>query len=203
MAMANRDIMAAARSRLTGKWGIAIPIVLIYSVICLVLGAVPVAGIIAGLVLGGALMFGLNSSFLGIVQGKEVKVGNFFDGFSSFGNSCIAYLLMCLFIVLWSLLLIVPGIIAALSYSMTFFILSENRELTGSEAIRRSKEMMAGNKGKLFCLWCRFIGWSLLGFITLGIGLLWIGPYLMTSLAKFYEDIKQPAAVATVEPIPQ
>jgi uncharacterized membrane protein len=203
MAMANRDIMAAARSQLEGKWGVAVPIVLIYLVILIGLGLIPIAGIIAGLILTGAFEFGLFSSFLGIVQGKEVKVGNLFDGFSCFGSSCVAYLLMLLFTLLWTLLLIVPGVIAALSYAMTFFILSENREITGSEAIRRSKKMMEGNKGKLFCLGCRFIGWWLLGIITIGIGFLWIMPYFIASIAKFYEDIKQPDAVAAVGAVVQ
>ena len=89
------------------------------------LGAVPLVGLIAALVLGGAFKFGLFSSFFGIMKGKEIKVGNLFDGFSYFGNSYIAYLLVGLFTLLWTLLLIVPGFIAALRYSMTFFILSE------------------------------------------------------------------------------
>jgi uncharacterized membrane protein len=135
------------------------------------------------------------------VKGKEVTVGNLFDGFSCFGSSCIASLLVLLFTFLWTLLLIVPGIIAGLSYAMTFFILSENREITGSEAIRRSKKMMAGNKWKLFCLGCRFIGWSLLGIITLGVGFLWIGPYYLTSLAKFYDDLRQNEEA--LAPVPQ
>jgi uncharacterized membrane protein len=58
--------------------------------------------------------------------------------------------------------------------------------------------MMMGNKGKLFCLECRFIGWGLLCIVTLGIGLLWIGPYYMTSMAKFYDDIRQPAEIQPV-----
>jgi uncharacterized membrane protein len=87
---------------------------------------------------------------------------------------------------------------------MTFFILSENREITGSEAIRRSKKMMVGHKWPLFCLGFRFIGWFLLGVITLGIGLLWIWPYYMASLAKFYEEVKRSAvAVPAGESIVQ
>ncbi|MGA3052003.1 MAG: DUF975 family protein [Chitinispirillaceae bacterium] len=198
MAMTNRDIMAAARSQLKGKWGTAILIVLVYLLIFVGLGLIRIAGIVAHLILTGAFVFGLCSSFLGMVKGKEVTVGNLFDGFSCFGSSCAAYLLILLFTLLWTLLLIVPGVIAALSYAMTFFILSENRELTGLEAIRRSKKMMMGNKGKLFCLECRFIGWGLLCIVTLGIGLLWIGPYYMTSMAKFYDDIRQPAEIQPV-----
>jgi uncharacterized membrane protein len=195
MALENRDIMAAARSNLKGKWGIAIPLGLIFFVIFMVIGLIPFVGLIATLVLRGALNLGLYSSFLGIIQGKEIKVGNLFDGFSCFGSSCIAYLLIILFTILWTLLLIIPGIIASLSYAMTFFILSENHDITGLEAIRRSKQMMEGNKWQLFCLGLRFIGWFLLGIITVGIGFLWIGPYYLASLAKFYDDVREPAVV--------
>jgi uncharacterized membrane protein len=89
------------------------------------------------------------------------------------------------------LLLIVPGIIAALSYSMTYFIIAENDSIGSLEAITKSKEMMRGNKWKLFCLCCRFLGWILLCILTIGIGFLWLYPYMMVSFAKFYDDIKR------------
>jgi uncharacterized membrane protein len=99
---------------------------------------------------------------------------------------------MLLFVILWALLLIVPGIIAAISYSMTFYIMADNKEMSAQDAIRKSKVLMTGNKYRYFCLGCRFIGWFILGIVTLGIGFLWIMPYFMVSNARFYESLIQP-----------
>jgi uncharacterized membrane protein len=88
------------------------------------------------------------------------------------------------------LLLIIPGLIAAYSYSMTFYILADNKSMGALEAIKKSKEMMNGNKWKLFRLSFRFFWWMLLSIVTLGIGLLWLIPYMSVSFATFYDDIK-------------
>ena len=75
--------------------------------------------------------------------------------------------------------------------SMAFFIIADDADCGPLEAISRSKEMMKGNKWKLFCLHWRFFGWALLAaFFTFGIGYLWLVPYMQTSFAKFYEDVK-------------
>ena len=97
---------------------------------------------------------------------------------------------MCIFILLWTLLLIIPGIIATYSYAMTFFIIADDPQAGALEAIGRSKEMMRGHRWKLFCLFLRFIGWSLLCLLTFGIGFLWLTPYMQTSLAHFYDDVR-------------
>ena len=98
--------------------------------------------------------------------------------------------LMVLFICLWSLLLIIPGIIKTFSYAMTPFILEENPDLSANDAIDRSRAMMKGHKFDLFWLLLSFIGWGILCIFTLGIGLLWLTPYMQTSVAAFYEDVK-------------
>ena len=97
---------------------------------------------------------------------------------------------MYIFIALWSLLLIIPGIVKSLSYAMTPYILEENPELSANEAIDRSRAMMRGHKYDLLWLYLSFIGWFLLSFLTLGIGLLWLIPYVETAQAAFYEDVK-------------
>ena len=91
---------------------------------------------------------------------------------------------------LWSLLFVIPGIIATYSYSMSFYILRDNPDMDANAARKASIEMMKGNKWKLFCLELSFIGWMLLSMLTFGILLLWVGPYMETAKAAFYEELK-------------
>jgi uncharacterized membrane protein len=186
----NKDLMKQAREALSGKWGLAVGTFLVYILIMGGLQIVPVAGYIASLIIGGPMGVGIAIFSMAISRNQEAKLSQIFDGFNKFGVSLGAYLLMLLFIILWMLLLIVPGIIAAISYSQTFFIIAENDSIGSMEAINKSKKMMDGYKWKYFCLCLRFIGWALLCILTLGIGFLWLGPYMMVSFAKFYDDIK-------------
>ena len=94
------------------------------------------------------------------------------------------------FTILWSLLLVIPGIIKSYSYAMTSFILKGEPEMKNNAAIEKSMAMMEGNKMKLFMLDLSFIGWAILCIFTLGIGLLFLQPYVAISRAAFYEDLK-------------
>ncbi len=151
----------------------------------------PFAGGVISLLVGGPIALGLAILFLAIARSEGAQLGMLFDGFRRFGDALGAYLLVAIFTLLWTLLLIVPGIIAAISYSMTYFILRDDHSVGPLDAIRRSKKMMQGNKWKFFCLQWRFFWWTLLCVLTCGIGFLWLQPYIMTSAALFYEDLKQ------------
>ena len=98
--------------------------------------------------------------------------------------------LMIIFIMLWSLLLVIPGIIKAYSYAMTPYILEEHPELSANAAIDRSRAMMKGHKFDLFWLQLSFIGWGILAVVTCGIGFFWLAPYMDTAQAAFYRDLK-------------
>jgi len=207
----NRELMTRARSSLHGKWGLSVGVFLLYFVITILPGAIisvilkgngnsqdaaTFAQLISGAyqwIVTGPFFLGLCLFFLKLARRSDVQVGMLFEGFNFFGKSLATYLLMMLFIILWALLLIVPGIIAAYSYAMTFFILADDPSIKPLEAIRLSKKMMKGNKWKLACLQGRFIGWYLLAILTCGIGLLWVAPYFQTSYANFYEDVKDRA----------
>ena len=186
----NADVMRITRESLKGNWAIAIGTFLLYMVITSVMQFVPFLGPIALLVLSGPLAFGLTIFFLNISRGQEARVEQIFQGFQNFGNAVGAYLLMVVFVILWMLLLIVPGIIAAISYAMTFYIIADDSTIGPMEALNKSKKMMYGYKWKFFCLGLRFIGWALLCILTLGIGFLWLFPYVQVSIAKFYDDVK-------------
>ena len=90
---------------------------------------------------------------------------------------------------LQEVLFIIPGVIASYSYAMTDYILTENPELTAKEAIEKSKDMMEGNRWRLFCLEISFFGWVILSLLTLGIGSLWLTPYKEASMAAFYREV--------------
>jgi uncharacterized membrane protein len=189
----NVVLMRNARESLTGKWGLAIGTFVIYFIISGAIQAIsreiPSVGIIS-LIIGGPFALGIATFSLALSRNQDARLEQIFQGFNNFGTALVAYLLMILFIVLWALLLIVPGIIAAISYSLTFFILSEDPSMKAMDAIDKSKKMMDGYKWKYFCLMLRFIGWSLLCLLTLGIGFLWLVPYIQVTLAKFYDDVK-------------
>ena len=100
-------------------------------------------------------------------------------------------LLVSIFSFFWALLLIIPGIIAALSYSMAFLIYAEDQSLNAMDYLDKSKEMMKGYKWDYFVFGLSFIGWILLSIITLGIGLIWILPYITIAEVVYYDELKK------------
>jgi len=195
MLIENQQLMTNARELLRGRWGDAIAACIVFGAIMIILNAIPIIGSIASLIISGPMILGFYLFFLPYVKGESPRIALIFEGFKSFLDSFIAYLVALVFILLWSLLLIVPGIIAAISYSMMFLIMAENPGMDGLASIRKSKEMMDGYKWKYFYLMCRFIGWFLLCVITCGIAGIWVGPYWVTSKVLFYEDIKKEKAI--------
>ena len=185
----------AAWNSLSGNWGSVAVFTLVYFVIACI------AGVIDGaLALGSSLVTALltapvtysyNVMFLdNLRSGKAFDVQALFEGYNDYLRITGTYLLMCLYIFLWSLLLVIPGIVKYISYSQTFYILRDEPSLTYNGAIERSMAMMEGHKMDYFLLILSFIGWYILGILSLGIGFLWINPYISRTLALFYEDLK-------------
>jgi uncharacterized membrane protein len=189
MPSTNRALMAQARQSLKGRWTLAALVTLVYMLLILCFKAIPGLGWIGILIISGPYLLGWSIFFLSLSRKQEARLSQLFEGFYHFGNALAAYLLMTLFIILWTILLFIPGVVACLSYSQTFFILADNPQRGGLEALRESKSMMKGNRWKLFCLLWRFLGWFLLAILTLGIGYLWVMPYLGTTLAHFYDEL--------------
>ena len=179
----NKILMTKARESISGQWGLVILSFLVSGLLASVGGPI-------GLAIGGAIQLGITIFSLNIARRNKIEFQQIFEGFNRFVESLVAYLLMLLFILLWSLLFIIPGIIAAISYSQTFFILADDKKITGVDALKKSKKMMIGHKWKYFCLGFRFFGWFILSILTMGIGFLWLIPYFSVSFANFYEDIK-------------
>ena len=143
----------------------------------------------AAFIIGGVLDLGYAQFLLKQHDGQGPQSDDLFSQFDRFGTGFAQQFLRTLYTVLWSLLLIVPGIIAALSYAMTPYILAEHPDLTASEAIARSKQLMDGHKMDLFVLYLTFIGWDLLAALTLNLGNLALNPYKNAAITVFYRDI--------------
>lgn len=151
-----------------------------------------IAALIMGVVyfiLGSIIAVGYAKFNLNLVDRVEGSFENLFAYFSYWKTTAAARFLQSIYVLLWSLLFIIPGIIASYSYAMTEYILADHPELSASEAISRSKQMMDGNKWRLFCLQFSFIGWSILCSFTLGIGNLWLTPYKQAATAVFYREV--------------
>ncbi|MCT4784088.1 MULTISPECIES: DUF975 family protein [Exiguobacterium] len=127
-----------------------------------------------------------------VSRGGKPVISTMFAPFrNNYVKHVLAPFLMGLFIFLWSLLLVIPGIIKAFSYSLTYYVLRDNPELTALEAITESRRLMDGHKMEAFKLVLSFIGWFFVGLFTLFIGFLFIYPYFSTTYATFYDSIQK------------
>lgn len=141
-------------------------------------------------IIGSVVELGFNRFTLSLYQDKSVpKIDLLFSRFSIFGNALLLRVLMVLKTLAWTLLFIVPGIIAAFRYSMAPYIMAENPDITPMEAIEQSKQLMANNKWRLFCLQFSFIGWWILASLTGGIGAVFLIPYTHSAITAFYLDL--------------
>lgn len=164
-----------AYEALRGKWT---PAVVTSLVFCILLGvAVSLSRVNALLYLiaylGGASIVAIGMLYACwdlFTKGTLPEAGALFAPFKQYARTVGAVLLVFVYTLLWTLLLVIPGIIKAYSYSMTFYILRENPEMTAGDAITASQKMMDGHKMDLFLLSLSFIGWAILASITFGNG---------------------------------
>jgi uncharacterized membrane protein len=187
--MDSSKIKNDAKNALAGRWGVAVVTCLIYIVVSLP-QAIPKVGTIFLLLLSGPLTVGLARFSLNIAENREARTNDVFYGFKQYGRSLGAMLLMYLYIFLWFLLLIIPGIIAAYAYAMVPYLLADDESIGIEDALARSKKMMDGYKLDLFVLQLSFIGWAILCIFTAGIGYLWLTPWMHVSTANFYLLVK-------------
>jgi len=185
MTQSFNEMKDMALAKLENKWGNAALVVLIAMIITGANNFIPGAS----LIIGGPISLGMAIYFLRISRDESVEINNLFDGFKQFGNALGAYLLMLLIIILGFILLIVPGIIAALALSQTFNIMHDEPNLGPIEAMKKSHEMMKGHRGDYFLLNLSFIGWALLCILTIGIGFLFLAPYASVTNAIFYNNL--------------
>lgn len=225
----NAELTAQARRLLDGRWGLPMGFCLLAGLISVASGALPYIGWIPQLILAGPLELGVIVFFLTFNRGGQGDLGMLFVGFKSFGQALGTYLLTVLLVIAWMLLVAslgivlvivgavsdapvlvilgiplilagyVLGIVKQLAYSQAMFLIADDSSLGPLDAISRSVQLMDGRKAKLFCLWLRFLGWALLCILTLGIGLLWLVPYMNTTFARFYDDLQPPRQAGGAE----
>jgi Predicted integral membrane protein len=166
--MYHSEVKRKAKDKLKGNWGSAI----LVGVICSIASrlsfqhynsythhnSITIISIAISLLLS-PIVYGVFKYFMGFIRDERVTIGEIFNSYKDFSRIVVATFLQWLFIMLWSLLLIVPGIIKIFSYSMMYNIMSDNPEMSGSEALELSKEMMNGHKMDLFILYMSTVGW--------------------------------------------
>lgn len=179
-------MMQKAKMSLSGNWLKAALATLIFSVIC----AVAAYTYVGTLIVTGPMMLGYVLYIIVLTDHKQSNYELLFKGFNRFVESLVAGLLYTLAVSIGTALLIVPGIIAACGLGMTFFIMADEPNITGLDAIKKSWQMMDGHKWEYFCLNFRFIGWILLCILTAGIGALWLEPYMYTTQLYFYRQLR-------------
>ena len=151
---------------------------------------------LARAVIGACMTVGLCRFRLDLHDGDKAKVETIFSGFGRvFWRALLVHVVRDIIVFLWSLLFVIPGIIAAYRYSMIDYIMAENPNMSVMDVLRESKRMMKGNKWRLFCLQFSFIGWAILAQLSFGIGYLWLHPYVGQAEAAFYHEVSGRAAI--------
>lgn len=225
--MFSRDFREKARQMLRGKWGTAVAVTFVAAIfgglvtansfsleideellaklpeiiriyLTAVIGVSSTLNLVV-FILGGTVRLGYCKYLLNLHDGKPGDIKDLFSEFGRFRDGFVLSLLTTLYIFLWTLLFIIPGIVAAYKYAMAPFIMLENPGMKPREAINESEGLMYGNKGKLFALGWSFFGWGLLNLLTLGIGSFWLDPYINASYAAFYRHLRPRMPESTVE----
>ena len=155
---------------------------------------IAVIGLLIKIFLANPLELGGVSFFIENTEAGPAPLSTIKRGFQNYGHNFVVLLLRDLYLLLWLLLFIVPGLIKMYSYRMVPYILAEHPELSANEVITRSREMMNGNKMQAFKMDLSFLGWILLGILTLGLGLVfWTSPYMESTQAALYLKLRDEA----------
>lgn len=204
------EVKKQALGALKGKWGLAVLATFVFFLINMVVPSIiqipfggfnaeesslsaNVVSIIVSLILI-PFSFAFYWFFLSIERLDKPEISDLFTVYADVKNSLKLIgvtILVSIFVFLWSLLLLIPGIIKGLAYSQYYFVLRDHPEYSITEAITESRKLMDGYKWKYFLLNLSFIGWGILAIITCGIGFLWLIPYITTSLAAFYDKVTE------------
>lgn len=183
--MSNAEMKNRSKQILAGNWGLAIAVAVVGTVITM--AAASLRGIGSALV-SGPVSVGVCGIYLRLLRGDEPEFSEMFDGFRNFVNTFIAGLLISVLVAVFTILLVVPGIIKALAYSQAYCILHDHPDMDGWSALKASEQMMVGHKMELFELYLSFLPWMLL-CVFVWPAILYVGPYMGMTMAQYYEKI--------------
>jgi uncharacterized membrane protein len=203
------DYRAAARESLSGNWKTSVIVMLMIWGITILLSTVVgllsldsewlgnTVNIIVSILLIVPLQWAFANALLQLVRGDNNITENTKQSFkTNYRTFVLTYLLMIVILLgIGVVTLLIGTFILAYAYRMVPYLIQEYPELTPREALKLSREMMRGHKWNLFVLDLTFMGWILLTVLTLGIGGLWLTPYMQTTVAHYYEDLKQATIV--------
>ena len=192
--MNRAQLKANAKAQLGGQlfsqqWMMALALCLIHGAVTALAGALGLG--IGAVIVVGPLTVSLCGSFLAQTRyAREMQIEDLFAAFKrDFGGSLLLALMQTIFVFLWSLLLVIPGIIKAYSYSQCFYIKADHPDWDWQQCLNESTRIMQGHKMQLFVLDLSFIGWYIVGAMLLAIGTLWVVPYHNAAKSQFYEAL--------------
>ncbi len=190
-----QEIKAIAKEAIKTQRGVSILLYVVLIALSIAGGFVSLIPVVGALAFTAAVLVievGMLGGYVKIYRGITAEVGDLFSGFNStFMRKLGGMLWMALWVFLWALLLYIPGIIKAISYSMTPYILGEYPNVKATDALKLSMRMTDGHKGELFVAFLSFIGWHFLSTITFGIvGVVYAFPYMSTTMAGYYTELR-------------
>lgn len=185
------QLMQKARTLLEPHWVLSIGVCLVYGLAVAVPAELNSYGEMLSFLLAGPLQLGLCFFFLNLVRGEETRFELLFEGFKPLLTVLLSYAIIAALTIVGLILLIVPGIIVALGFSMTYYIIADDPEITFQVALEQSWKLTNGYKMELLVLNLRFIPWYLLGLLCLIVGVFAVIPWHNTTLALYYEHLKE------------
>ena len=188
------NLMRESRAKLSPHWVIASLVCILYGLLVGVPSGLNTYGELLSFLLAGPLQLGIAIYFLNILNDRPASIENLIEGFKPLLKVILIYIIISIATAIGIVLLIVPGIIIALGFSMTYYILVENPELSIEESLKESWRLTNGYKMELFVLHLRFIPWYLLGLLCFGIGIFVVMPWHQLTLANYYNYLKQQQA---------
>ena len=200
--MINRaELKRHAKDQLKGKWGLAIGSIAVIILIQIVFNIISrcvedntilfiiitlVSMIVSSAMGTGTCRLSLNYAY----DDKQPAFADIFSGFQVILKVIGLFILLAIIILVGTILLVIPGIIFSYMFSQAYFILADDNSKSIIQCLKESAGMMKGYKFKYFVLLLSFLGWAILGVISLGIGLLWVMPYMNVTAASFYLKVK-------------
>ena len=185
------QLMQKARTLLAPHWVLSIGVCLVYGLAVAVPAELNSYGEMLSFLLAGPLQLGLCFFFLNLVRGEETRFELLFEGFKPLLTVLLSYAIIAALTIVGLILLIVPGIIVALGFSMTYYVIADDPEITFQVALEQSWKLTDGYKMELLVLNLRFIPWYILGLLCLIVGIFAVIPWHNTTLALYYEHLKE------------